>query len=63
MNKVFSMRQAPWFWSFLGAVLVGIAASVMFGLGTAGSMLSTASAFVVFSVLVGLGQIDRKSVV
>ena len=56
MNKVFSMRQAPWFWSFLGAVLVGIAASVMFGLGTAGSMLSTASAFVVFSVLVGLGQ-------
>lgn len=56
MIKVLSLRHATWFWSFLGAVLVGIAASVVFGLGTAGSMLSTASAFVVFSVLVGLGQ-------
>jgi ribose transport system permease protein len=56
MTKVLSIRHATWFWSFLGAVLVGIAASVVFGVGTAGSMLSTASAFVVFSVLVGLGQ-------
>jgi ribose transport system permease protein len=56
MSKVLSIRHATWFWSFVGAVLVGIAAGAVFGLGTAGSMLSTASAFVVFSVLVGLGQ-------
>jgi ribose transport system permease protein len=56
MSKVLSIRHTTWFWSFLGAVLVGIVASVVFGFGTAGSMLSTASAFVVFSVLVGLGQ-------
>jgi ribose transport system permease protein len=56
MNKLLSLRRAVWLWSFLGAVLVGIAASIAFGVGTAGSMLSTASAFVVFSVLVGLGQ-------
>jgi ribose transport system permease protein len=56
MNTFLSLRRAVWLWSFLGAVLVGVVASVTFGLGTAGSMLSTASAFVVFSVLVGLGQ-------
>jgi ribose transport system permease protein len=56
MNTFLSLRRAVWLWSFLGAVLVGVVASVTFGLDTAGSMLSTASAFVVFSVLVGLGQ-------
>jgi len=56
MSSVLSIRHATWFWSFLGAVLVGMVASVVFGFGTAGSMLSTASAFVVFSALVGLGQ-------
>ncbi|MCY0389572.1 ABC transporter permease [Robbsia sp. Bb-Pol-6] len=55
--KRFLHRERPaWLWSFLGALLVGIAASVLFGWGTAASMLSTASAFVVFTVLVGLGQ-------
>lgn len=53
---IVELRRAVWLWSFIGAVLVGVIAGVVFGAGTAGNMLSTASAFVVFTVLVGLGQ-------
>ncbi len=56
MKRVLALRDTPWFWSMVGAVLVGLAASLAFGPRTAGNMLSAASAFVVFSVLVGLGQ-------
>ncbi|WP_027801750.1 ABC transporter permease [Paraburkholderia dilworthii] len=49
-------RELPWLWSVAGAVIVGIAAMIAFGAFTAGNMLSAASAFVVFTVLVGLGQ-------
>ncbi|WP_250535726.1 ABC transporter permease [Caballeronia sp. AZ10_KS36] len=51
-----TLRDLPWLWSVAGAVIVGIAAMVSFGAFTAGNMLSAASAFVVFTVLVGLGQ-------
>lgn len=50
------IERPVWLWSLLGAVLVGIAAGALLGWGTAASMLSTASAFVVFTALVGLGQ-------
>jgi ribose transport system permease protein len=56
MKRALSFNRPAWLWSFLGAILVGIVASMLFGVGTAGNMLSTASAFVVFTVLVGLGQ-------
>lgn len=49
-------RELPWLWSVAGAIVVGIAAMISFGAFTAGNMLSAASAFVVFTVLVGLGQ-------
>jgi ribose transport system permease protein len=51
-----TMRDLPWLWSVIGTVLVGVATSLALGFGIAGNMLSAASAFVVFSVLVGLGQ-------
>ena len=51
-----TMRDTPWLWSVAGALLVGVATSLALGVGIAGNMLSAASAFVVFSVLVGLGQ-------
>jgi ribose transport system permease protein len=51
-----TMRDTPWLWSVSGALLVGVATSLALGVGIAGNMLSAASAFVVFSVLVGLGQ-------
>jgi ribose transport system permease protein len=51
-----SIREIPWLWSVVGTVLVGVATSLTLGFGIAGNMLSAASAFVVFSVLVGLGQ-------
>ncbi|WP_322106731.1 ABC transporter permease [Paraburkholderia sp. J41] len=51
-----ALHKAPWLWSVGGALLVGVAAMMTFGATTAGNMLSAASAFVVFTVLVGLGQ-------
>ncbi|MGA7779153.1 MAG: ABC transporter permease [Paraburkholderia sp.] len=51
-----TVRDTPWLWSVAGALLVGVATSLALGVGIAGNMLSAASAFVVFSVLVGLGQ-------
>ncbi|WP_118183431.1 ABC transporter permease [Paraburkholderia phosphatilytica] len=56
MIKSSTFRDLPWLWSVAGALLVGVAAMLSFGVGTAGNMLSAASAFVVFMVLVGLGQ-------
>lgn len=54
--SAFSMRDIPWLWSVIGTLLVGIATSLSLGVGIAGNMVSAASAFVVFSVLAGLGQ-------
>lgn len=46
----------PWVWSFLMAALAWLAAVVVAHGSGAGSMLSTALAFSVFTVLVGIGQ-------
>ncbi len=56
MRTTLAIRDTPWLWSVAGAFLVGVVTSVALGLGTAANMLSAASAFVVFTVLVGLGQ-------
>jgi ribose transport system permease protein len=56
MRSTLAIRDTPWLWSVAGALLVGVVTSVALGLGTAANMLSAASAFVVFTVLVGLGQ-------
>ncbi|BAN26417.1 ABC transporter permease [Caballeronia insecticola] len=48
--------QAPWAWSFAGAVLVWLAIVVLFGFGIASNVAQTALTYGVFMVLVGLGQ-------
>ncbi|WP_244830906.1 ABC transporter permease [Caballeronia sp. TF1N1] len=48
--------QAPWAWSFVGAVLVWFAIVVIFGFGIASNVAQTALTYGVFMVLVGLGQ-------
>ncbi len=46
----------PWIWSFIGAVLVWVAAITYTGGYGAGGMVSAALALAVFSVLVGVAQ-------
>jgi ribose transport system permease protein len=48
--------QAPWAWSFIGAVLVWTAIAAIFGFSIAGNVVETALVYGVFMVLVGLGQ-------
>lgn len=48
--------QAPWAWSFAGAVLVWLAIVVIFGFSIATNVAQTALVYGVFMVLVGLGQ-------
>lgn len=48
--------QAPWAWSFAGAVLVWVATVALFGFSIAGNVVQTALVYGVFMVLVGLGQ-------
>jgi ribose transport system permease protein len=48
--------QAPWVWSFIGAVLVWLAIVAIFGFGIASNVAQTALTYGVFMVLVGLGQ-------
>jgi ribose transport system permease protein len=48
--------QAPWVWSFAGAVLVWIATVTIFGFSIAGNVVQTALVYGIFMVLVGLGQ-------
>ncbi|KND61105.1 Ribose ABC transport system, permease protein RbsC [Candidatus Burkholderia verschuerenii] len=48
--------QAPWAWSFVGAVLVWFAIVAIFGFGIASNVAQTALTYGVFMVLVGLGQ-------
>ncbi|MGF6535007.1 ribose transport system permease protein [Paraburkholderia sp. GAS206C] len=50
------MLRAPWVWSFVGAIGVGILIAVVFGISIAGNVVLTALVFGVFMVLVGLGQ-------
>ena len=46
----------PWIWSFAGAAVAWLLAILVAGGGGAGGMLSTALAFSVFTVVVGVGQ-------
>jgi ribose transport system permease protein len=48
--------RAPWAWSFVGAIGVGMVTASVFGLSIAGNVVLTALVFGVFMVLVGLGQ-------
>ena len=48
--------QAPWAWSFVGAVLVWLGIVGVFGFGIASNVAQTALTYGVFMVLVGLGQ-------
>ncbi|WP_213781333.1 ABC transporter permease [Caballeronia sp. dw_276] len=48
--------QAPWAWSFVGAVLVWFAIVTIFGFSIASNVAQTALVYGVFMVLVGLGQ-------
>jgi len=48
--------QAPWAWSFVGAVLVWFAIVIIFGFSIASNVAQTALVYGVFMVLVGLGQ-------
>lgn len=48
--------QAPWMWSFVGAVLVWFGIVGVFGFGIAANVAQTALTYGVFMVLVGLGQ-------
>jgi ribose transport system permease protein len=48
--------QAPWAWSFAGAVLVWLAIVLIFGFSIATNVAQTALVYGVFMVLVGLGQ-------
>jgi ribose transport system permease protein len=48
--------EAPWLWSFAGAVLVWLVIAGVFGFSIAGNVVATALVFAIFMVLVGLGQ-------
>ena len=48
--------QAPWLWSFVGALLVWFGIVGVFGFGIAANVAQTALTYGVFMVLVGLGQ-------
>ncbi|CAN7472071.1 ABC transporter permease [Caballeronia sp. LjRoot34] len=48
--------QAPWAWSFVGAVLVWLVIVGIFGVSIASNVVQTALVYGVFMVLVGLGQ-------
>lgn len=48
--------DAPWGWSFAGAILVGLFTVWMFGWSIAGNVVATALVFGIFMVLVGLAQ-------
>lgn len=56
MSKGAALLSKPWIWSFIGAVMVFIAAISFTGGVGAGGMITTALALSVFMVVVGLGQ-------
>src|SRR6202050_1025496 len=51
-----TLLKRPWIWSFVGAALVWLAAIVFTGGYRAGGMLTAALSLVVFTVIVGVGQ-------
>lgn len=56
MGLLPKLMSRPWIWSFVGAVLVWLAAIVFTGGVGAGGMLTAALSLAVFMVIVGIGQ-------
>jgi ribose transport system permease protein len=56
MASVRALIAKPWTWSFLGALLVWLAAIVFTGGYGAGGMITAALSLAVFMVIVGVGQ-------
>ena len=56
MTSVKSLFSRPWIWSFVGALVVWLAAIVFTGGYGAGGMLTAALSLAVFMVVVGIGQ-------
>ena len=51
-----ALFRKPWIWSFIGALLVWLAAIIFTGGHGAGGMITAALSLAVFTVIVGLGQ-------
>ena len=51
-----TLAERPWIWSFLGAIVVWLAAVAFTGGHGAGGMLTAALSLAVFTVTVGVGQ-------
>ena len=56
MGPVTKLLAKPWIWSFVGALLVWLAASIFTRGYGAGGLISAALALAVFMVIVGIGQ-------
>lgn len=56
MGRLARLLERPWIWSFLGALLVWLAAIAFTRGYGAGGMLTAALSLAVFSVIVGIGQ-------
>lgn len=56
MTAVSKILQKPWIWSFVGALIVWIAAATFTRGHGAGGMLTAALSLAVFMVIVGVGQ-------
>ncbi len=56
MPSFAKLFATPWIWSFLGALLVWLAAVIFTGGHGAGGMITAALSLAVFTVIVGLGQ-------
>ncbi|MCB1493166.1 MAG: ABC transporter permease [Rhodobiaceae bacterium] len=56
MGALSGLLSKPWIWSFVGAVLVWIAAATFTGGYGAGGMITAALSLAVFMVIVGVGQ-------
>ena len=56
MGQITKLASKPWIWSYLGALVVWLAAIVYTGGTGAGGMITAALSLAVFTVIVGLGQ-------
>lgn len=56
MQRFGKVLKTPWIWSFIGALLVWLAAIIFTGGQGAGGMITAALSLAVFTVIVGLGQ-------
>ncbi|MGN6463849.1 MAG: ABC transporter permease [Rhizobiaceae bacterium] len=56
MGRLKALLAKPWIWSFVGAVLVWVAAVAFTGGQGGGGMITAALSLAVFTVIVGIGQ-------